>query len=303
MSEWEFERRGSRLGQAMLALRRWNIQRGIQEAGLARRRMTFEGVKFHYYEYRSGKPPLVLLHGFLDSANTWRKLFPYLTPHFDLYAIDLPGSGATRLPQIRELWNLTNMSRATARFLADGLELRRAAVLTHSMGGIFAVHIHQYLKRLKREPVFEDLHLIAPGLLKLKPEQRDDTRRKLYPRSTAEIRELLKNIYYKEIPEIPELVLGGFLRNWSGIEHHYLAENTIEQEDRIFFTPPQLRALKLKPTFYWGKQDGVTPLKWGKEIKKAMPGSKLLVFDQAGHGLHLEKPGEFFEAFRKQAGI
>ena len=301
MNEWQFERKGSRLGQLLLAVRRWNIQRGIQEAGLARRRVKFEGVRFHYYESRAGKPPLVLLHGFLDSANTWRKLFPLLEPHFDLYALDLPGSGETRLAPVRELWNLPNMARMTARFLHEHLGLRGATVLTHSMGGLFALHIHEYLRSQKREPLFGSMHLIAPGALKLPPEQRDATRRNLYPGSTQEIRELLKKIYYKEIPEIPELVLGGFLREWSAIGNYYLAENTVEQEDAAFFQPPRLRALRIKPVFYWGKDDGVTLLKWGRQLKNAIPGSKLHVFDEAGHGLHLEKPREFFEKFRKEA--
>ncbi len=301
MTEWEPTRRGSLAGRWLLSIRRWNIQRGIQEAGLSSRNREHEGLRFHYYEFRSGKPPLVLLHGFLDTAATWRKLFPYLTPHFDLYALDLPGSGSTRMPPVRELWNIPNMARATARFLSDQLELRGATLLTHSMGGLFAAHMQEYVRKQKRAPLFDSFHLIAPGLLKLPPDRRDATRRMLYPRTVDEIRELLIKIYFKEIPAIPDIVLNGFLRLWSGVEHYYLAENTVEQEEQVFYTPARLRSLRWKPVLYWGRADGITPLAWGQQIKRAIPGAKLHVLEEAAHGLHLEKPGEFFETFRREA--
>ncbi len=45
-------------------------------------------------------PPLVLLHGLMDSHRTWRHVAPILAPHHRLLMPDLPGHGLSGRPDV-----------------------------------------------------------------------------------------------------------------------------------------------------------------------------------------------------------
>ena len=71
--------------------------------GLARRigrlhlrEVEVDGHRLPYLEGGQGEP-LLLLHGFGGNKDHWTMIAPHLTPHFHVYAPDLPGFGdATR---------------------------------------------------------------------------------------------------------------------------------------------------------------------------------------------------------------
>jgi pimeloyl-ACP methyl ester carboxylesterase len=50
------------------------------------------------YRVAGHGPPLLLVHGFGISFNIWRRLRPFLAPHFMLVMIELPGIGSTPMP-------------------------------------------------------------------------------------------------------------------------------------------------------------------------------------------------------------
>ena len=60
--------------------------------------MTIKGIEkagqidsyFEQYQRDESHPTLVLLHGFLSSSFSYRKLIPYLTNRFNVIAIDFP---------------------------------------------------------------------------------------------------------------------------------------------------------------------------------------------------------------------
>ncbi|MEQ9364337.1 MAG: alpha/beta fold hydrolase, partial [Leptospirales bacterium] len=180
VSEW--------IGRGALAYRRRAIHKSILRGGMRHAFCEHEGIEYSYY-YRAGqnRPPLILLHGFLDSSHTWRRLFPRLGERFDVYAIDLPGFGRSEYPPIRELWHMSSIARGLDRFLFDdsGLGLRDATILTHSLGGLVALHMALQIKKMDLPPHgrMRELHLIAPGVLKQPEQKRDQTRRHLFPES------------------------------------------------------------------------------------------------------------------------
>lgn len=58
----------------------------------------------------------------------------------------------------------------------------------------------------------------------------------------------------------------------------------------------KLSSLDIPVLLVWGDRDRVFPLDgYGKPLKEALPRAKLLIVKQAGHGVYLDKPGEFNE--------
>ena len=304
------------IGRAALAWRRFLIHRRILESGLRHARLNSDGVVFNYYHSSSSpqtsgpgseteKPTLILLHGFLDSAHTWRRLFADQNERYTIYAVDLPGFGQTYYPPIRELWHMQAIARSLARFLfshESGLGLRNATVLTHSMGGLMALQMALRTdSHLVPKDAMRELHLIAPGALKLPAAERDEVRRKVFPRSEAEVLELINGLHSGDPPQLWRPILHGLLHDWSRPGYEFLAENTIADEDAAFFQPAEIAKLKRPLYLYWGDADHITDISIARKIKRARPRTQLHVFPDAGHALHVQRAREFLDAFWKNA--
>lgn len=278
-------------GVLALRYRRFRIHRHILSLGFTSAQLPHEGLHVHVYRnYRQQAPTLVLLHGFLDSSHTWRRLLPDLSERYNLVLIDIPGFGYSRMPAIRMLWNIPSMAASLARFIFSTLELNPVRLLTHSLGGLLAVHIFRYAQQQLPEANIEAMHLIAPGLLRMPPAERDKIRRQLFPRSIAEVRELIQQIYTRERADLSDWILRGLLYEWSHTGYLYLAENTVENESNIFLQPADLKPYQKFTTLYWNRADGITPYDMGRRIKRACPKIQLITLEAGGHAPQQEAP-------------
>ncbi len=61
-------------------------------------------------------------------------------------------------------------------------------------------------------------------------------------------------------------------------------------------TRNQLRKIKAPTLILVGKDDELTPLKMAEELSAEIPDSKMIAFEQGGHGLYWEIPDLFNEA-------
>jgi pimeloyl-ACP methyl ester carboxylesterase len=80
-------------------------------------------------------PPLVLIHGYTDSARDWAPIAPLLTPHFRLIIVDLRGQGTSGKPDCC----YTRFDFAyDIKLLLDTLHVGSAHIAGHSLGSIVA---------------------------------------------------------------------------------------------------------------------------------------------------------------------
>jgi pimeloyl-ACP methyl ester carboxylesterase len=80
-------------------------------------------------------PPLVLIHGYTDSARDWAPIAPLLTPRFRLIIVDLRGQGASGKPDCC----YTRFDFAyDIKLLLEALHIGTADVAGHSLGSIVA---------------------------------------------------------------------------------------------------------------------------------------------------------------------
>jgi 2-succinyl-6-hydroxy-2,4-cyclohexadiene-1-carboxylate synthase len=92
-----------------------------------------DGLRLHVALSGDG-PPLVLLHGFTGSAETWAPLGSALGAAYTTIAVDLPGHGRSMAPDDPARYALGRFADDLARVL-DALAIERVAVLGYSMGG------------------------------------------------------------------------------------------------------------------------------------------------------------------------
>lgn len=96
------------------------------------------GIRHHYYRTGGHKPPLVLLHGFLEGSLTWLGTARALERDYDVIMVDARGHG-------RSEGVATGFSQALLTEDAAGviraLRLGAPRLLGHSQGGATGIHV------------------------------------------------------------------------------------------------------------------------------------------------------------------
>lgn len=87
----------------------------------------------------TAKDVILLIHGFLGSTFSWRYMFPLLSPHYTVYAVDLPGFGRSdKGPNYP--YTLASYAQSLYDFIrAEGIH--KLTIMAHSMGGQVAMRL------------------------------------------------------------------------------------------------------------------------------------------------------------------
>src|SRR6266496_4400960 len=88
----------------------------------------------------SGHSPVVFLHGYLVSHWAWRRVLPQIAVTHDVIAFDFPGFGESDRPAPTEYGYDAAAFSETVIAVLDALEIDRASLVGHSMGGGIALY-------------------------------------------------------------------------------------------------------------------------------------------------------------------
>lgn len=111
---------------------------------LVEHRLTLAGVRTRALELEGHGPPLVLLHGFADSADTWRLVLDRLARRGrSALALDLPGFGAADAldPQRGVLEQLDAFAAAGVAHASDQAGGAPVVLAGNSLGGCVALRL------------------------------------------------------------------------------------------------------------------------------------------------------------------
>lgn len=255
-----------------------------------------EGLRLGVVRDGSG-PPVLALHGFTGSAETWEPLREALGGRYDLAAVDLPGHGRSSAPADAARYALPRLADDLARLL-DVMEIGRAAVLGYSLGGRAALHLaHRHADRVAALI----LESASPGIAD--PSERaarardDDALAGFVEREGVEAfvdRWERLPLWASQAPlpaEVREGLRAQRLRNRvSGLAGSLRgagagAEPSLEEALGALHTPTLLLAGALDAKY----------VAIGERMAKAIPGARLQVVPGAGHAIHLERPAAFAE--------
>src|SRR5690606_37538730 len=91
------------------------------------------GVKYHVNVYGQGEP-LMLLHGFTGSQNSWKPFVPMWQDKFQLILVDLIGHGKTDHPNGASRYKMECVA-FDLRSILEKLQIPKTHLLGYSMGG------------------------------------------------------------------------------------------------------------------------------------------------------------------------
>lgn len=90
----------------------------------------------NYSQTGSKKKQVLLLHGWGDTAKTFKGIERELTRKYQVTALDLPGFGATQIPP--DVWGLKDYADFVQAFCTK-LKLQPNVVVAHSNGAAVAI--------------------------------------------------------------------------------------------------------------------------------------------------------------------
>ena len=261
-------------------------------SGMKRRVIQVGDHRVVYSEGGQGEP-LVLLHGFGASADSWNRFAKPLTKSYRVIAPDQPGWGASTRIESASYGYPAQVDRLHQFLSALGLE--RVHLVGHSMGGfISSAYAAQYPDRVIT------LALIAPhGMVEPEPSQlfRDVAKGDnwLVASTHQEFDRLLNNVFARR-PYAPKAVV------------RYLADHAIRnsaKSAKIFaemqtndpLLVDRLPNITAPTLIVWGDQDRVLHVSCAQLFRKGIKSSELMIIPGSGHMPLVENAGACSKAW------
>jgi pimeloyl-ACP methyl ester carboxylesterase len=240
---------------------------------------------------RDDPVPVVLIHGTASSLFTWEGWMNGLKGERRVITMDLPGFGLTG-PSPQNDYHIAAYTQFLLDLL-DMLDVRRCVVGGNSLGGYIAWKV-----ALAAPQRVERLILVAAGgypihsettpllfKLALLPGIRDLTVR-IQSRRVLEMS--MRSVFGDPARVTPEMVERQFEIGLRAGNRRALL--SFVEQMRIGADAERIRKLKLPTLILWGGRDRQLPVADAYRFQHDIAGSELVIFDDLGHGPHVEDP-------------
>ena len=250
------------------------------------------------YRTAGSGPPVVLIHGMVNSSLHWEVVASRLADRYTVIAPDLIGHGDSATP--RGDYSL-GAHAASIRDLLAALGIDRASIVGHSLGGGVAMQFfYQFPQRTER------LALVSSGGLgrDVSPMLRGAAIPgasallwlAAHPRVLSAVSEagerlrqrgLARGVYLQAIARaLGPLEQPGARKAFLGT-----LRSVIDVHGQHVSARDRLYLLTSFPTLIvWGGRDHTIPVSHGREAHEAIPGSRFETLPGAAHFPHLEDP-------------
>ena len=274
--------------------------RPLQLGDVPLKEIELHGHRVSYREVGEG-PVLLLIHGVTGNLHTWDPVLPWLADRFTVITPDLLGHGLSAKP--RGDYSLGAFASGI-RDLLGALGHFHATVVGHSLGGGIAMQMaYQFPERCER------LVLVSSG--GLGEEVSVALRAATLPGSELVLPLIAHNSVIEAGrfmgrcldavglgigPDKAEVATGyaslsdaearsAFIHTMRAVIDH--GGQRISARDRLYLTE------SMPTMLLWGNRDRIIPARHGERAHGEMPGSRLELFENAGHFPHVSEPRRF----------
>ncbi len=233
-------------------------------------------IKVNYKIEGTGEP-LVILHGWGGSSNSWLKVIEKLKKDFKIVCPDLPGFGKSEPP--KSIWGLKEYANWLKEFV-EKLKLEKFFLLGHSFGGRIAIKFSTFwpekIKKLilcnsagiKQKKNFKEKIIFSLALL---------GNAIFSPKILQRFKDKAQNLFYL------------FIRNLDYAKANKTMKEVMKKviEEDIL---PHLPLLKAETLIVWGEKDNILPLDHAFIFREKIPNSEIKILPKTFHSPHLENP-------------
>ena len=244
----------------------------------------YKGIKINYNIYGKGNP-LILLHGWGTSSNTFSNLALILEKKYEVHLIDLIGFGKSEEPF--KAFSLSDY----VYFINDYIirnNIKKPIILGHSFGGRIAIKYASMFKNIDK------LILVDSAGIKKRFSLKKWIKIKIYK---------FKKKWYKltrDINKYNHLITnsGSYdYKNASNIMKATLSKIICEDLKN------HLKDISVETLIIWGKDDKETPYKDALKMNKLLKNSGLVTLENTGHFPYLESKYEFNSILMNYLGV
>ena len=234
--------------------------------------------------------PLVLVHGYLGSSEMWNLQKKFLSNHFRVISPALPGFGESH--KAKSLDSINEIGKFVFKCL-DEKKINEFHLMGHSMGGMIVQEMVNISgKRINKLVCYATgsigdipgrFESIDTSIQKLEKEGIKETVKRISPKWFVEGRNskyfyLCENAAKKTTEETAFNALTA-MKNWKGYEN--------------------LKNIKNHTLIVWGDRDKSYNFEQVDTLKKNIINSKIEIFKDCCHNVHLEKPAKFNKAINQ----
>jgi 3-oxoadipate enol-lactonase len=242
------------------------------------------------YDRRGEGPALVLLHGYPLDHHLWDQVVPLLIDTFDVILPDLRGFGESTT--IDAPYTMDDYASDIAGLL-DQLEIQKAAIVGHSMGGYVALAF----ARLYPERV-RGLGLVSSQVLADAPDRKEGRYKSA------------KDVSENGIGSVVEMMTPKFTSNE---KLQAFARESMEQQQPTAYvgalramaermdSTPLLSSFHFPVVLIHGDSDALIPIDRAREVKAALPQAHLVEISGAGHMPMMEAAEKTADALKHLA--
>jgi pimeloyl-ACP methyl ester carboxylesterase len=255
------------------------------------------GVRLRVAETGEG-PSLVLLHGLFMDHTTWDPMSEALGKQFRVVAPDLPGFGQSeKPPESRFPYGINAFADAVVDLYA-GLELGRAIMVGHALGGAVAITLAaRHPELISRLVLIDALCYSAPlGLasrVALAPLVGGFAFKQLWGKSA--FKAYFKESYLSRDARIPSARLDGYYESFNTPAARASALSTLRATQDTRAVVAHIARISTPTLVIWGSEDTLYPAALGQRMSREIPHAGFHLVG-AGHAPHEERPAEVVEA-------
>lgn len=231
--------------------------------------------------------PILILHGWNLSSKNFRQLQKELSyKGYKVYCIDLPGFGATKVPKIS--YKLSDYVEFVKGYLVKN-KLSKIILIGHSFGGRISIKIAAENPKIVHA-------LILTGAPGINPVPRSKILLFLYLAKAgkrlfslpvlAGIQDKARNLLYR-IARASDF--------YNTDEKMRETFKNVIKEDLV----PYMKRIIAPTLLIWGAEDRMVPVEIAAKMNKMINKSKLVVINEARHGVPWTHPKEFADEVEK----
>jgi pimeloyl-ACP methyl ester carboxylesterase len=250
------------------------------------------------YRVMGEGPPVVLIHGMVNSSRHWQPVARRLAEHHTVIAPDLIGHGDSATPR----GDYSLGAHATViRDLLSALGIERATIVGHSLGGgVAMIFFWQFPERVERLALVSSGGLggdVSPMLRSAAlPGMRGLIGLAAHPRVTGALDGVAQRLPERRAGLATQLrAVARALRplETAGAREAFVQtlRAVIDVHGQRVNADDRLYLLESMPTLIaWGERDRTIPIEHGRAAHAAIPHSSFVTLPRAAHFPHLEDP-------------
>ena len=248
-----------------------------------------------YYERRGQGEPLLLVHGLLFSAESWRDQLDSLSDLYDVIAVDLRGQHRSQTTDDLADYDLWNQAEDIHGLIA-ALGVAPVHYAGLSMGGMIGMRL-----AIRHPEDLRDLVLLDTSARCEDPEKVERYEAMRQVMKIGEIDRVLPAlppVFFADayVAEHPERVEAWFETLRQGRADGFeMASRAVDYRDDI---ADQVQQVRLPTLVIHGREDVPIPMAEAELIAATIPGARLEVVEGAGHQSNMDHPEEVTRLIR-----